>query len=358
MSDVVEMVQKELKDIGANFSEVKGRLTELEQRAVRGGGKAGKSTSVFAEICNNEKLDLLRNHESKSVTIPSEAGIKMMRKGIVGDAGDSTWSSYPVSPQRYDGFGGDARRKLSLLDVLPVIPVDSGSFEFVKLDSFTNGADYQVAQADTKAEQAVDVTLETSTIATIAITLPMSEQVLADSPALESFMSGKLTYGVLEKFERELIAGGGTTGKISGLLTEATAFAPTSNGYGADAIGEALAKLETDGYTGGLIVMHPNDWHTIRSERASTSNEYVAGGWNSPAGPNVWGIPVVTSAAMTEGKAIVMDTNQVSILDRMMPRYQLAYSGTGFEQNVITARAELRGGLAVFSPSSVLSLDI
>lgn len=348
--------QDELKN---KHTELHDQMIEIAQKgASYNSGHMMKGNNALEEVVKSDQLKSLLSRNTKSVSIPSNADFTMLRKSVVGDAADSTNTLYPLQAQRGPGMGEDARRALSLFDVLPRIPVSTGNFEFTQLSSFTNDADYQVAQGDTKPEQTTDFSLVTATIATIAVIQPVSEQVLADSPALAQFLQSKLTYGVMRKMETEMIVGAGSTGKISGLTTEATTYVPSSNAIGADAIGEALSALDTNGWMGGLVIMHPSDWHTIRSERTSGSGEYVAGGWNNPAAPNVWGVPVVTNPAMTQGEALVLDPMQVAILDRMSARYDFGYVDSGFAQNIISARAELRGGLAVMSPTAVLKLDI
>lgn len=363
MNDMKEVIEKGFADLDAKvkdkFKSIDEKILDLAQKgASYSSGHMMKSNNALDEVVKSEQLKSLLSRNTKSVSIPSNADFTMLRKSVVGDTADSTNTLYPLQAQRGPGMGEDARRALSLFDVLPRIPVTTGNFEFTQLSSFTNDADYQVAQGDTKPEQTTDFTLETATIATIAVVQPVSEQVLADSPALAQFLQSKLTYGVMRKMETEMIVGAGTTGKISGLTTEATAFQPSSNAVGADAIGEALSSLDVNGWMGGLVIMHPNDWHSIRSERTSGSGEYVAGGWNNPAAPNVWGVPVVTNPAMTEGTALVLDPMQVAILDRMSARYDFGYVDSGFAQNIISARAEIRGGLAVMSPTAVLELSI
>src|SRR5690554_5795393 len=207
---------------------------------------------------------------------------------------DSNNNGLDVQGPRMPGIANAPRRRLSLLDVLPAIQVNSSSFEFVALDGYVNAADYQIEQGDLKAEQDMPNALQTASIATLAVTLAASEQVLADAPGLTQFLDSHLRYGVMSKLEAELITGAGGTGQIDGLLNQATPFTATSGSFLADAIGEAIAELESSGWNAGVIVMHPNYWQTIRSERAAGSGEYVASGWDQPAGPSVWGVPVVT----------------------------------------------------------------
>lgn len=345
---------EELKAIRDSHRELQDEMADLAQKSqIPDGFGQTKKKSVSAMVANDDQLNALRSRQTKSVIIPTTASIK----AVVGDAGGVGDDPYNVDDFRYSGIANDPRRPLSLLEVLPSIQVNSNSFEYTALNGFTDAAGYQVAEGDTKPEQAMPTELKTAPITTIAAILHASEQVLADSPVLAQFIRSRLIYGVRQKLEAELIAGAGGTGQISGLLTEATTFTPTASISSADAIGEAIAELQVNGWTPGVVVLNPADWQDIRAERSS-NGEYVATGWDSPAGPNIWNVPVVASAAMTAGNALVMDPAQVMMLDRMSANFQLGYVGDGFAQNIITSRAELRAGLAVMAASAVLKLTI
>ncbi|MFB2762745.1 phage major capsid protein [Marinobacter shengliensis] len=361
MADITKQVQEGFdglkSQVNEKFSSVEDRLFNLEQRGAElpPGFGSTKRKSVVADALRCDQLAALQAGRTKSAVIPLTSSIK----ALVGDAGSSSDDSYSVLPQRApEAMYNAPRRRLSLLDVMQSIQVASNSFEFVRLDGFTNAADYQLAEGDAKAEQPMPNQLVSANIATIAALLPTSEQILSDVPMLQQFIQAQLMYGVREKLEREMISGAGGTGQISGLMNEATAFTASSSASGADAIGEAIARLEVTGWNAGLIILHPDDWQVIRSERAATDGQYVAGGWNQPAAPNVWGVPVVTSAGMTEGNALVLDPSQVAMLDRMQARFELGYVNAGFAENVVTARSELRAGVAVFSPTAVLNVAV
>src|SRR5690554_6660509 len=297
MADIKKQVQEGFdglkSQVNEKFSSVEDRLLNLEQRGAElpPGFGSTKRKSLGSIVSSSEQLTQLRNRAAKSVIVPVN---EMTIKTLIGGEGDSTNTGFDVQGQRMPGIANAPQRRLSLLDYLPAIPVSSNSFEFVALDGFTNAADYQLAEGDKKAEQDMPNTLQTASIATIAVTLAASEQVLADAPGLTQFLDSHLRYGVMSKLEAELITGAGGTGQIDGLLNQATPFTATSGSFLADAIGEAIAELESSGWNAGVIVMHPNYWQTIRSERAAGSGEYVASGWDQPAGPSVWGVPVVT----------------------------------------------------------------
>lgn len=365
MSELMTALQSGLSDLKqkvnasteSNEAAIKGLRNEMADVAQKGLTPLGYSTTTTktasALVVEDPAMQAMIERKSRSASVPMNITIK----SLVGDVGNTTGNSvYPVQPQRGSVVGNDARRRLSLLDVLPTLPATSGSYEFVSLDGFTNAAAIQAQQGDTKATQAMAFELKTATIATIAALLPMSEQVLADAPGLGMFIQDKMGHAALDKLEAELIGGTGGTGAISGLKSQATAFTATATNL-PDSIGEAIAELDGQGYSAGVVVMSPADWQTIRAERA-TDGQYVAGGWADGAAPSIWGVPVVTSSSLAADEVLVFDTAQVALLDRQSPRFEFGYVDSGFAENVIVGRMELRAGIAVFSPSAVLSVTV
>jgi HK97 family phage major capsid protein len=357
--ELAEIVKTGLTDVqtktDAKLRELRDQMADLAQRqGTPSGFNATPFKSLGSIVSGSAQLAQLLNRETKSVMIPAP---ELSLKTLVGDAGGVDHTPVNIQPQRAPGMYNAPYRPLSLLEVMPRVPVISNAFEFIALEGYTNASDYQAKEGDLKAEQDLASGVQTANIATIAVTLPASEQVLADAPGLAMFLDAHLRHGVLSKLERELVAGAGGTGQINGLLPQATAFTTTAGFSNADTIGQAMAQLQATGWTPGIVVMHPNDWHAIRSATAS-DGQYVAGGWNQPAGPSIWNVPVVTTAAMTEGTVLVMDPAQVALLDRQSVNVSMGMVMDQFSRNAITIRCELRAGLAVFAPSAVLKVTL
>lgn len=322
----------------------------LQARQMFGGngsGTANPNRTVAAALHDNASMAALRDGKLRSALVPLGIGVKA---AITGDGANP----YPLQPQRQPGIQGIAQRPLTVLDLLPAINVNAGSFEFNRIGAaFANAADYQVAQGDTKATQAVPVDLVTVPIATVAAITAASEQVLSDEPSLQARIGDLLRYGVRAKLEAELVAGAGGTGKITGLTQVGAAFTAAAGEAAVDRISECAAALSAAGWRPSAIVMNPADWHAIRTAKADTAGVYLAGSYDQPATPNVWGLPLVQSAALAAGSAIVADFAQCALLDRRAIAVQVGYVGDQFAQNLLTIRAELRAGLAVFAPSAV-----
>lgn len=58
----------------------------------------------------------------------------------------------PTAPVRAPGIKGIPQPRLSLLEVLPIVPVEGSTYEYVRLDGYLSGAAYQVKEGDEKAE--------------------------------------------------------------------------------------------------------------------------------------------------------------------------------------------------------------
>lgn len=309
--------------------------------------------SVLATVVKSAQIDDLRNRSAKVARIPLNS---VSIKSLVNDSSAGN-TQFSTQAQRFDGIGNDPRRKLSLLDVIPSLPVVAGSFEYIALDGFTSAAAYQLTQGSKKAVQTTPTEVKTANIATIAVTQKASTQVLSDAPSLQNYLQSRMTFDVASKLEAELIGGTAGAGKITGLSAQSTAFTAVAAVAVADQIGEAISQLDADGWNADVIVMSPAQWNAIRSER-STDGIYLAGSWNNPAAANVWGVPVITSSSIAADEILVLDSQQLLLLDRQQPVFEIAYSGTDFEENLLSMRAELRCGLAVLAPSAVLKITI
>jgi len=340
-------------------TEFGARLLEMEQKMVNVGVRHGANddsadaNAVTAQVVAADGITGFRAGSMKSTgqincKVGVRAAITNPNKGVTGS------TSYPTAPQR-DGNGirGIAQPRLSLMDVLPIVPVTSATYEFVRLDGYINGAAYQKEEGDEKAEGSMPTKMERAEIATIATWIPASLQVLQDNDQLEGQINTLMSVGVRQKLEAELINGEGGAGEILGFRKQATAAGITS-GKPADRIGAALTDLKAEGWNPNVIVMNPRDWFAIESERAEGGDgQYVIGTPRDPAPPSLWGTPVVVTNGMPQGEALILDTTVAALLDRQEVTVEASrHDGDNFRRNLVTILAELRAGLAVFAPTA------
>ncbi|MBN3968178.1 phage major capsid protein [Pseudomonas gregormendelii] len=350
-----------IEDHGEKQGEFNARLLELEQRAVAGGLKPAndpnaKQTNVIsAAVTETEGLGHIRAGQKSTGRITVTAGVRAAvtnpGKGTAGS------TSYPTAPDRAPGIQGIPQPRLSLLDVLPIVPVEGSTYEYVQLDGYLSGAAYQTKEGDEKSEGQLPTKLSRAEIATIATWIPASLQVLNDNSQLEQQVGLLMSVGVRQKLEQELLAGDGGDGEILGFIAQAPAAGITT-GKPVDRVGLALTDLKALGWNPNVIVMNPRDWFAIESERANTADggdgQYVIGTPRDPAPPSLWGTPVVVTMGMPELGALVLDTSTTALLDRQEVTVEASrHDGNNFRRNLVTILAEMRAGLAVYAPTSM-----
>lgn len=358
-NDTLHNHQEGLKSHNEKQAEIQARLLELEQKAVGSGfasasREAGKTnSSIVANVAGSDGIAAVKAGQKTSGRITQQEGLRAVIANPDRGAADGT--TFPTAPQRAPGIVGVPTPALTLLDVMKVTPVEGSTYEYVHLDDFLSGADYQKAEGDEKAEGDLPTSLERAEIATIAAWIPASKQVLDDNNELENQIGLLMSTGVRQKLERELIAGAGGPGEIKGLISQVLPMVSTKT-HAADRIGEAVTTLKARGWAPNAIVMNPVDWFTIASERAETGNgQYVLGSPRDPSPPSLWGVPVVVTVGMPAGQALVLDTNTLALLDRQEVTVEASrHDGNNFKRNLVTILAELRAGLAVYAPTGNL----
>jgi HK97 family phage major capsid protein len=254
------------------------------------------------------------------------------------------------TPTYRDGVNAMPRRRMQVRDLLPVVRISSGAVEYPKQTTRTNNA-AMVAEGATKPESALGWTMETVTPRVIAHWVPASRQILEDAPQLRDTIDTELLYGLALKEEEQLLTGDGAGENLDGLITNATAYAapidPAGTETGIDIIAlgilqSALADEPADG-----IIMHPSDWMRLRLLK-DADGKYLLGDPAAQVEPRLFGLPVVTTQAMTIDKFLVGNFARAATLyDRWIPRVEVATEHQDFfTRNMVAILAEERIALA------------
>ncbi len=261
-----------------------------------------------------------------------------------------------VAATRQSGLVAPTFKPTRLYELLTATKVNSNAFSFTRVSGFNNAADYQAGEGTGKAEQSLTPENVVAPVATIAVHHTSSKQVLSDEVGLTAAIDTILRGGITEKAEAELMNGTGGD-NISGLLNEAITFTPTL-AASPEKIGECIASMQGAGYMPNAICMNPADWFAIRSERVN-GGEYVANGWVSGENQSIYDVSVLITPSLAAGSVVVLDSRYVTILDREAPSVLMSSEhGNNFTNNLVTALAELRIGLAVYDKSAVMELSL
>jgi HK97 family phage major capsid protein len=342
-----EKLANELKSIG-------DRMLEIEQKQVeqvKMGKEAPKSLGeMFAT--SDEFKSFVEGRTSKARvelknTITGQSGSPL--------ANDSTI----IAPQRQVGIVPGAFRTLRVRDILPSGVTNSNLVEYTRELAFTNNA-AETAEAATKPESALTFELAEAPVKTVAHWLKLSKQVMDDAPALASYVDTRLRYGVELRIDQQLLNGNGTGQNIAGMTKSGnfTAFTPVSGDNAIDSINKAIYAVQLADFAPTAIVLNPADWGAIERTKSTTGEyEFMP---NQALGAVLWGLPVVVTNTMTQGKFMVgaMDI-AYQVWNRQGVTVEMSEADdTNFQKNLVTVRAEARMALAIYRPASVQYGDL
>ncbi|MFT4172817.1 MAG: phage major capsid protein [Rhodocyclaceae bacterium] len=336
--------------------ELVARLQEAEQKLDRrGSGDAQQAKSVGQEFVESEdfqgyvKAGNLRKgftHQVKAVTnITSDPAI----------AGDL------IAPDRRPGILAQPQRRLAVRDLLTPGATNSNLIQYVKETGFQNMA-ATVAEGAAKPKSDIVFDLVATPVVKVAHHVKASTEILMDAPMLQSYIDGRLRYGLAYKEEDQLLKGSGVGNNLNGIYTQASAYvAPIAiaNATRIDVLRLALLQSELAEYPATGIVLHPADWTAIELLKDSTG-AYIFANPQSLALPALWGRPVVTTQAMLLDEFLVGAFKLgAQIFDRMTSTVSVATENEDdFIKNMVTILAEERLGLAVYRPEAFTKGDL
>ena len=329
--EVVEFVQKALKDEVEKFNtvtgktnekltevtgeakkavdavaEFKARMLDIEQRLARrpgGDAKEAKSAGqIFVESESYKSADKDRARQIDAVDIGAAH-----KTAIINIQGQNQ----PLVPDmRVPGIIAGANRRLTVRDLLPNLRTTSNLVQFAKENVFTNNAGLQFNSPDSKEgviknESGITFTLSNAPVETIAHWIPASRQILADAPGLQSYIDGRLMYGLKLVEETQMLTGDGTGGNLSGLITNATTYnRGVSNDTMIDCLLKAILQVALSEYSATGMVLNPIDWTTIQLIK-DTTGRYIFSNPQEAGTPQMWSLPIVSTNSMTSGQFLV-----------------------------------------------------
>ena len=236
---------------------------------------------------------------------------------------------------------------LMMRDVIPIGRTQSNLIEYVRESSFTNAAAV-AAETTQKPESDLQFALIQAPVATIAHWILASKQVLADVPQLESYINGRLIYGLKRVEETQLLMGDGTGGNLHGFLPQVPAAAAGATTT-LDAVRFAKTEVEMQGYIPTAVVMNPVDWQAIDTAK-DTLGRYLLSNPTTQIVQPLWGMRTIVSVSMPAGNFLLGDFNMSQIWDREDANVMASTEDRdNFIKNMVTLLCEERIALAIYS---------
>lgn len=317
-------------------------LTELEQKAAKSSREQQTSKKGWGEqLIELKEYDRVKDRDFRGAQRFSLKEInRTSAAGLVRDPYNDTLVSLE-------------RRRMTIRDLLTVVPVSTESVKYAK-QSVRDSQAAIVPEGDAKPYSNFEWTSATANIFVIAHLAKLTRQALMDAPRLATEVNSEMIYGLDYEEEDQLLNGSGVGDNMEGLYTAATAFAVPSgftwpaNPTAIDVIRvakliQALAKAPATG-----TVLNPVDWAMMEMAK-DANNLYLFGKMQGDVVNTLWGLPVVETEAQGVGTFLSGAFKYAANLyDRMSTEVLISTENADdFEKNLATMRAERMVGLGI-----------
>jgi HK97 family phage major capsid protein len=340
------------------FEALAAQVAELEQKAARAGARPEQPKSAGYKFIEDEgvKAFLANPSAGKRVGVDVKAIVSSLTTAADGSAGDL------IVPQRAP-MVDPVNRRLTVRDLLTPGRTISNAIQYPKETGFTNNAaTVSETSGAAKPSSELQFDLVTTSVTTIAHWILATRQILDDVPMLQSYIDGRLRYGLGYIEDNQLLNGAGTGTDLNGIYTQATAstanLAVISSPTKLDVLRAAMLQASLANIPPTGIVLHPTDWFTIETTK-DTAGAYIIGNPQDNTDKRMWGLPVVETPAMTSGKFLVGAFKYgAQIFDREDARVEISTEDSdNFRKNLVTVLAEERLALAVYNTLAFVKGD-
>jgi HK97 family phage major capsid protein len=344
-SKVDTEVRSEVKALAEEFAKINAEVTAVGQKMAEG-FKSNEEKTIYTagqELVKSDMFDRFVKGDMQRMRIELKNTV----------LSDST-TAFPL--QKPGVIQGDFQ-PLTVRQVLPSIGVSTNMVNALREETWNNSARF-VTQATAKPES--DITFEQYNvpIETVAHWIKVSNQLLADAPAIAAYIDTRARDGLAQEVDRQLLNGNGATPNLSGLTNSGnfTAYSAVSDDLLVDAINRAKYQLWAIGRTPDTVIVNPADWGAMeRTREGSGTGMYLYGMPGTFAGVSPFGVRVVLSANMAPGKFLIGQLNGSAVVyNRQGATVELGYVNDDFTKNLLTIRVEERLGLGIERPTGIL----
>ena len=362
-------VRDEVKSLAEQHSELvkqseslAAKFQEFEQTALTGMKGTSKGTEAWGKsLIDSETYKSFVEGRTQKARVE-------VKNTILGEGGSPQNPVNTLVPEdRLAGIVPGAFRELTVLDFFPAGSTSSNQIQYTREESFVNNA-AERAEGTQKPESDLTFELIDDPVRTIATFIKMSKQVMEDAPMLQTYVDRRLRHAVRNRLEFQILRGNGTSPNISGLSASGrhTAFTPATGDNQFDSINKAKYATIGADYRANVVFLNPADWGTMERLKFGASDDrylvgdgamisYIQGGLT----PLVWGLPVVASNNVEQGKFYVLDSNATQLFMRQGAVVEMfEQDEDNAQKNLITVRCELRGALATFQPDAIRYGDL
>ena len=369
---------------------IDAKLEKAQGQAVE--SATGKADEMLkSEISNlttqfNERMDAMEVANKKSFEVSTNVSFKGALTNAINDGaieaiakGNARSASFEVKADmtvaadftgevipadRVAGYKFDPTRSTHIRNLIPQGSTSSDVVRFVKESGYSNGA-AATAEGGAIAQSDFDFTASDANVRKIATYFRISEEMLADTPQLTSYLSARAPEKLLSVEDTQILSGDGTAPNLSGIITDAADFDVSASGafyQSVEAANEfdvliaALNQLALSNYDADYIMLHPTDFHKILLLKDS-NNSYLKDQVYAGLQPAFMGVPVVVNTAITAGTFLCGNFGvgtQLWVRDNVGVEF-FREDGTNVRDGFVTVRVSERIALTNYLPNAFVN---
>lgn len=326
---------EDLATIKGNVEEVALRVLGLEEKG------APSNTPQNLGTLLAEKADELKAMKDKS-----GASVQITLKAAGTMAESTNITGQVPQAQREAGITRIVRRNPFILQLVNVGTIMSNVWEWVEQKNPDGGA-AMTAEGAAKSQADFDLVVASANVKKVTAYIKITKEMLDDVELMRSEIDQELTELINLKIDDQLLNGTGLTVNLTGIVTNATAWAagafalaiPTPTKW--DVLRTAINQVRVNLFEPTYIVMHPTDVTSMELSKA-TDGQYILPPFAASDGTIVSGIRVVANTGVTIDKFLVGDFTKSGVRFKEGLTINVGYENDDFTKNLVTILAEAR----------------
>lgn len=287
-----------------------------------------------------------KSAELSAMKDKSGASVQIQLKAVGTMALSTNTTGQIPQAEREQGITRIVTRNPFILQLVNVGTIMSNVWEWVEQKN-REGGSAMTAEAAAKSQADFDLVVASANVKKVTAYIKVTKEMLDDVELLRSEIDQELTELINLKIDDQLLSGTGLTVNLTGITTNATAWAagafalaiPTPTKW--DVLRTALNQVRVNLFEPNYIVMHPTDVTSMELSKDNTG-QYIMPPFTSVDGTIVSGVRVIANTGVTIDKFLVGDFTKSGVRFKEGITINVGYENDDFTKNLVTILAEAR----------------
>lgn len=290
---------------------------------------------------NKEVFEELKNVKGSKAQLTIKAPATMLTSSHLTPAGNRI-----ARTETQAGRVGFVRRNPFILEIVSVSPTKAKVVYWVEMVN-EDGVVAMTVEGAVKSQIDWDYVEASERVKKITAYTKVSKEMLDDVDEFAQDIQNELTERIQLFADTAFLTGDGTGENITGIDTNATAFAAGSlastveAAQKLDCLRAGVAQVYRSNFTPNYIIINPDDAASMDLIK-DLNNNYVLAPFVSASGLSVSGIPVITNNGVAADDFYVGDFSKYKAKIREDIDIQIGYDADDWTKNLITPLAEMR----------------